>query len=183
MLKIKKLLKEKKNPSSAAASGQKKKSSALKRMTEDFSELELPKMVTLNQEDIKANKLLDFRFEIRPSTGYWKGAVYQFRYQVPDDYPYKPPKITCLNKIYHPNIDPKGNVDLNILRRDWKPILDTSDIVHGMIFLFTDPNPNDPLYESAAEVLRRSKDEFSRNVAKAMKGGCVDGVQFDKVVG
>ena len=28
----------------------------------------------------------------------------------PADYPFKPPKLTFLTKIYHPNIDEKGQV-------------------------------------------------------------------------
>lgn len=40
------------------------------------------------------------------------------------------------NKIYHPNIDMDGNVCLNILRNDWRPIYTISTILFGLNELF-----------------------------------------------
>jgi ubiquitin-conjugating enzyme E2 M len=31
------------------------------------------------------------------------------------------------------------------LREDWKPVLDINAVIYGLIYLFYDPNPNDPL--------------------------------------
>jgi ubiquitin-protein ligase len=39
-------------------------------------------------------------------------------------------------QVYHPNIDLSGNVCLNILREEWKPILSISAVVYGLQFLF-----------------------------------------------
>ena len=39
-------------------------------------------------------------------------------------------------QVYHPNIDLEGNVCLNILREDWKPVLSTNSIIYGLQFLF-----------------------------------------------
>ena len=39
-------------------------------------------------------------------------------------------------QVYHPNIDLQGNVCLNILREEWKPILSISAVVYGLQFLF-----------------------------------------------
>jgi ubiquitin-conjugating enzyme E2 M len=38
--------------------------------------------------------------------------------------------------VYHPNIDLEGNICLNILREDWKPVLSISSVVYGLQFLF-----------------------------------------------
>lgn len=38
--------------------------------------------------------------------------------------------------MYHPNIDHQGNVCLNILREDWKPVLTINSIVYGLQYLF-----------------------------------------------
>ena len=37
-------------------------------------------------------------------------------------------------QVYHPNIDLDGNVCLNILREDWKPVLSISSIIYGLQF-------------------------------------------------
>lgn len=57
---------------------------------------------------------------------YEKGA---FRIEItfPADYPFKPPKIIFKTKIYHPNIDEKGQVCLPIINpENWKPATKTS---------------------------------------------------------
>lgn len=46
------------------------------------------------------------------------------------------PSWFCLCQVYHPNIDLDGNICLNILREDWKPVLSISSIVYGLQFLF-----------------------------------------------
>lgn len=41
-------------------------------------------------------------------------------------------QVLCETKIYHPNINLQGNVCLNILREDWKPVSCVVDV--GMQF-------------------------------------------------
>ena len=38
--------------------------------------------------------------------------------------------------MYHPNIDLEGNICLNILREDWKPVLTITAVIYGLNFLF-----------------------------------------------
>ena len=88
--------------------------------------------------------------------------------------------MKCMNKIYHPNIDLDGNVCLNILREDWKPVLTMNAIIYGLQFLFLEPNPDDPLNKEAAEELKANPSLFEKNVAKTMKGGYLNGISFEK---
>lgn len=39
-------------------------------------------------------------------------------------------------QVYHPNIDLEGNVCLNILREDWKPVLSINSVIYGLQYLF-----------------------------------------------
>jgi len=90
--------------------------------------------------------IMNFKAVYTPDQdSYWYGGKYEFSISVPDTYSFDPPKVKCNTKIYHPNIDLKGNVCLNILKEDWKPTLNVSTVLAGLYFLFTDPNPNDPL--------------------------------------
>ncbi|KAH8503508.1 hypothetical protein H0E87_014692 [Populus deltoides] len=74
-------------------------------------------------------------------------------------------------EVYHPNIDLEGNVCLNILREDWKPVLNINTIIYGLYHLFTEPNYEDPLNHDAAAVLRDNPKMFESNVRRAMTGG------------
>jgi len=67
-----------------------------------------------------------------------------------DSFNYK----TLFQQVYHPNIDLDGNVCLNILREDWKPVLTINAIVYGLQYLFLEPNPDDPLNKEAANELQ-----------------------------
>ena len=60
-----------------------------------------------------------------------------------------------------------GEVCLNILREDWKPVLSISSVVYGLLYLFLEPNPGDPLNHEAAEVLRNNRAEFGRIVGRS----------------
>ena len=82
----------------------------------------------------------------------------------------------CLSKIYHPNIYYSGKVCLNILKVDWKP----STVIAGIYFLFTDPNPTDPLNHDAATVMRANPNTFVANFKKSLKGGYQFGQDFPR---
>ena len=128
------------------------KSAADLRLEIDFRELDLPSNVTLrviNPPDLKIFELL---FDLSKEDSLWRGGKYKFTVTVDNEYPHKPPKVRCDTPVYHPNIDTEGNVCLNILRTDWSAVLGVTPVILGLLFLFIDPNPNDPLNKDAAKV-------------------------------
>lgn len=62
----------------------------------------------------------------------YKGGSFKFTFAINNNFPHDPPKIKCTQKIYHPNIDLDGNVCLNILREDWKPVLNLNAVMVGL---------------------------------------------------
>jgi len=150
------------------------------RMQKELDEMELPPQVGINFPD--KDNLMNFQISISPDEGFWKGATYDFVFQVAPLYPHEAPKVKCETKIYHPNIDLQGNVCLNILREDWKPVLSISSVVYGLLYLFLEPNPGDPLNHEAAEVLRNNRNEFGRMVARSLRGGSVAGQTFPQLL-
>jgi len=149
-------------------------------LTTDLAEVELGTAATITFPN--PNDLTDFQVQIGPESGYWTGAEFLFAFRFPAEYPHTPPKVTCLTKILHPNIDWDGNVCLNILREEWKPILDVNAVIYGLLHLFAEPNPGDPLNKEAAELLRADAAQFGRMVAKTLRGGAFMGHTFSKLV-
>jgi ubiquitin-conjugating enzyme E2 M len=150
------------------------------RMQTELSELELPLSCKIEFPD--PADLMKFNVYIRPDEGFWRDGRYKFTFLIKPLYPHDPPKVKCETAIYHPNIDIEGNVCLNILREDWKPILSISAVVYGLIHLMLEPNPNDPLNKEAAELLRNNRPEFSRTVVRTLRGGFHQGITFPKLI-
>ncbi|WVQ75993.1 hypothetical protein IAR50_005629 [Cryptococcus sp. DSM 104548] len=164
----------------AAAKKRPKVTAAQLRVQKDLTELDLPSTMKTVFPD--PTDVLNFTLTITPDEGFYKGGVFNFSFAIKPEYPHEPPKVRCKEKIYHPNLDLEGNVCLNILREDWKPVLTLSSVMIGIQYLFLEPNPDDPLNKDAAEDFRRSRDTFVHNVKQSMKGGYVASEKFDKVI-
>ena len=67
-------------------------------------------------------------------------------------------------KIFHPNIDDQGRVCLNILREDWTPSIDLSQVACSLQYLLTEPNADDPLDGEAAACLINHPERFQSRV-------------------
>lgn len=77
-----------------------------------------------------------FLFSLQDNPPYDKGA-FRIEINFPAEYPFKPPKITFKTKIYHPNIDEKGQVCLPVISAEnWKPATKTDQ---GKVLAATNP--------------------------------------------
>ncbi|XP_005857340.1 PREDICTED: NEDD8-conjugating enzyme Ubc12 [Myotis brandtii] len=148
------------------------------RTNPDINELNLPKTCDISFSD--PDDLLNFKLVICPDEGFYKSGKFVFSFKVGQGYPHDPPKVKCETMVYHPNIDLEGNVCLNILREDWKPVLTINSIIYGLQYLFLEPNPEDPLNKEAAEVLQNNRRLFEQNVQRSMRGGYIGSTYFER---
>ena len=159
--------KQKKDLNPAANVDEPRASPAQLRAIKDMKEMSLPNSVSVAQTD--PNDFMSYTITVVPDEGYYRRGIFYFDLKIPPTYPHEPPKLRCMSKIYHPNIDHEGNVCLNILREDWKPVLTINSIIYGLLFLFYEPNHEDPLNKEAAEALKHDKRLFEKNVRRYMR--------------
>jgi ubiquitin-conjugating enzyme E2 D/E len=100
---------------------------------------------------------------IGPTETPYEGGIFYLKLMFPIDYPFKPPKIVFVNRIYHPNISSNGDICLDILKDQWSPVLSVSKILLSICSLLADPNPRDPLSPEIAEIYNTNKEKFIAN--------------------
>jgi ubiquitin-conjugating enzyme E2 D/E len=89
-----------------------------------------------------------------PDESPYSGGVFFLDIHFPNDYPFKPPKVTFTTRIYHCNINSNGGICLDILKDQWSPALTISKVLLSVCSLLTDPNPGDPLVPEIANLLK-----------------------------
>lgn len=95
-----------------------------------------------------------------PSDSPFSGGIFKLEIHFPVNYPFKPPKVVFLTKIYHPNINSNGSICLDILKDQWSPALTINKVLLSICSLLTDPNPKDPLVADIARQYEQKRDEY-----------------------
>ncbi|KAI5191342.1 ubiquitin-conjugating enzyme E2 M [Nematocida sp. AWRm77] len=85
--------------------------------------------------------------------GIYGGQRYEFVINVPNNYPFAPPKAIALSKVFHPSIDAQGRVCMNITREDWSITQGLQTVVFGLSSIFYDVPKEEPLNQEAHALL------------------------------
>ena len=101
---------------------------------------------------------------IGPSNSPYCNGIFKLIIKFPDEYPFKPPLIKFKTKILHPNINPSGNICLDILNTNWSPVLSISKVLLSISSLLNDPNPKDPLNKEIAKIYLEDKNLYEKRV-------------------
>lgn len=94
------------------------------------------------------------------------GGTYLLSIKIPGNYPFEPPDIKFETKIYHPNINHKGEICVSILKDEWKPCYLVNDGIKKIIEILINPNLEDPLVAEIANLYNRNRDEYIKKAVE-----------------
>ncbi|XP_043079945.1 ubiquitin-conjugating enzyme E2 T [Puntigrus tetrazona] len=111
----------------------------------------------------------------------YEGGVFTLEINIPERYPFEPPKMRFLTPIYHPNIDNAGRICLDALKLPpkgaWRPSLNISTVLTSIQLLMTEPNPDDPLMADISSEFKYNKALY---LEKAKKWTAEHAIQKNK---
>ena len=94
----------------------------------------------------------------------FSGGCFMLDLNFPTDYPFKPPTIEFKTKMYHPNINEKGQVCLPMLKESWSPALTSSKILEALTDLLKTPNIDSPLTPEVATQYKTDPEKYEATV-------------------
>lgn len=97
-----------------------------------------------------------------PENSPYQGGLFWLKINFPKDYPFKPPKVIFLTKLYHPNISGSGSICIDILKEQWSPALTISKVLLCICSLLDDPNPDDPLVPEIANLFKEDREAYNK---------------------
>ncbi|XP_048604649.1 ubiquitin-conjugating enzyme E2-17 kDa-like [Brassica napus] len=89
-----------------------------------------------------------------PADSPFEGGVFFLSVHFPPNYPSRPPEVSLLTKVYHPNINSDdGSIWIDILRQNWSPALTLSKVI-------INPNPDEALVPEIAHIYKTDRAKY-----------------------
>jgi len=136
---------------------------ATKRLARELDDLRKSNLKVFREIIVDESNILNWQGLIVPENPPYNRGAFKIEIIFPAEYPFKPPKVTFKTKIYHPNIDEKGQVCLPIISAEnWKPATKTDQVVNSLVALINEPEPEHPLRAELAEEFTKDKKKFMK---------------------
>ncbi|CAI9600363.1 unnamed protein product, partial [Staurois parvus] len=139
---------------------------AAQRIKREFKEVLKSEETSKNQikVDLVDENFSELRGEIAgpPDTPY-EGGRYQLEIKIPETYPFNPPKVRFITKIWHPNISSvTGAICLDILKDQWAAAMTLRTVLLSLQALLAAAEPDDPQDAVVANQYKQNPDMFKQ---------------------
>jgi ubiquitin-conjugating enzyme (huntingtin interacting protein 2) len=93
----------------------------------------------------------------------YEDGLFEIDIVIPQQYPFEPPKMKFLTKIWHPNISSQtGAICLDILKDQWSPALTIKTALLSLQALLCSPEPADPQDAEVARMYTADREQFDQ---------------------
>ena len=97
----------------------------------------------------------------------YEGGIFFMRFQLPQEYPFKPPKSWFETKILHPGINSQGQNNLDVFKEHWSPAITLCKLLEVFINYLAQPYFEDPLVPELAALYKSDPEEYFKRVKEA----------------
>jgi len=144
--------------------------------------LELKSLQDDPLEGIRARLINDdnmFEWEVAlfgPPETLYQGGYFKAHMKFPRDYPYSPPSVRFVTKVWHPNVYENGDLCISILHppvddpqsgelpcERWNPTQNVRTILLSVVSLLNEPNTFSPANVDASVMFRRWKESKGKD--------------------
>ncbi|KAK6100289.1 Ubiquitin-conjugating enzyme family protein [Brugia malayi] len=140
------------------------------RLKKELSDIQEIKFKLYELEDAGKSNPNKWLVSLLPDRWPYNIGGYKVEIEFTKEYPFQPPKIKFLTKVYHPNIDEKGEVSLAMaLNENWKPSVKIDQLLTALTELLCSPQLGCVLRPDLAELYVKDVDAYNRNASEFCK--------------
>lgn len=152
-------------------------SSAVRALSLEYKSLQEEPVEGFRVKLLNEDNLFEWEVAIfGPPDTLYQGGYFKAHMKFPPDYPYSPPSIRFLTKVWHPNVYENGDLCISILHppvddpqsgelpcERWNPTQNVRTILLSVISLLNEPNTYSPANVDASVMYRRWRDSHGKD--------------------
>ncbi|XP_015917969.1 ubiquitin-conjugating enzyme E2 R2 [Parasteatoda tepidariorum] len=152
-------------------------SSALRALALEFKSLQEEPVEGFRVKLANDDNLMEWEVALfGPPETLYEGGYFKAHVKFPHDYPYSPPSVRFLSKVWHPNVYENGDLCISILHppvddpqsgelpcERWNPTQNVRTVLLSVISLLNEPNTFSPANVDASVMYRRWKESKGKH--------------------